>query len=63
MAVLGPNVSHPFIFWLVAAYVEKLNEISNKEVEKGSFKLLDILHHFSSGFKAICTDLSYKGMD
>ena len=30
---------------------------SSKEVANGSFKLLDILHHFSSGMKALGTDL------
>lgn len=29
----------------------------------GSFKLLDILHHFSSGMKALATDMSYNGCD
>jgi acyl-CoA oxidase len=36
---------------------------SSKEVASGSFKLLDILHHFTSGMKAIATDMVYVGAD
>lgn len=25
--------------------------------------MLDIIHHFTSGLKALCTDMSYKGTD
>lgn len=32
-------------------------------MKEEDFKLLDILHHFTSGIKAIATDVAYKGMD
>jgi alkylation response protein AidB-like acyl-CoA dehydrogenase len=32
-------------------------------LKEEDFKLLDILHHFTSGIKAIATDVAYKGMD
>ena len=36
---------------------------SQREVANGSFKLLDILHHFSSGMKALGTEIVYVGVD
>ena len=36
---------------------------SQSEVANGSFKLLDILHHFSSGMKALGTEMVYVGVD
>ena len=36
---------------------------SNKAIEKGSFKLLDMLHHFTSGYKAIMTENCYNHID
>ena len=41
----------------------KLEGQCQKEVANGSFKLLDILHHFSSGIKALVTGEVYNGMD
>jgi len=32
-------------------------------VKKGDFKLLDMLHHFTSGIKAVATEQTYLGMD
>ena len=36
---------------------------SDKLIAEGSFQLLDILHHFSSGMKALATDIVYQGVD
>jgi len=36
---------------------------SNELVKEDNFKLLDILHHFTSGIKSIACDMTYKGMD
>ena len=41
----------------------KLEGQSQREISNGSFKLLDILHHFSSGMKALGTDMVYVGID
>lgn len=49
--------------YIVGRGIEKLILLSNAEVARGSFKLLDICHHFTSGLKALCTDFSYRGTD
>jgi len=39
-----------------------MNE-TNQQVAKGSFKLLDVMHHLTAGLKAISTDMVYFGID
>jgi len=41
----------------------ELNLKSNELVKKGNFEMLDELHHFTSGIKALGTDYSYFGID
>jgi len=48
---------------LIVSEIADLEAKSQREVENGSFKLLDILHHFSSGMKALATDMCYVGID
>jgi len=43
--------------------IELTNESDKLIAEKHSFKMLDILHHITSGMKAVCTDMQYKGGD
>ena len=38
-------------------------EKSDKQVEDGDFKLLDALHHYTSGLKALATNYAYFGID
>lgn len=63
MAILGPHLANSFVTNLAGRAVEKLMQESFLECEKNNFKLLDICHHFTSGMKACCTDMSYKGTD
>jgi hypothetical protein len=41
---------------------EKLYE-SEEQIKEGKFKKLDILHHFTSGIKALSTSYAYFGID
>jgi len=34
-----------------------------QDMKKGNFGLLDLLHHFSSGYKASYTRIAYDGLD
>ena len=43
--------------------VEKIVQESNKQIMQDEFKLLDVLHHFTSGFKALAGEMSYVGLD
>ena len=64
MAILGPHVAASYVIKLLTKTQEALVEKSNKLVkEKGSYEMLEILHHFSSGFKAYLTEYAYIAMD
>lgn len=63
MHILGPHIANAYVIYLTGRTLEKLYLESAALVEKGSFKLLEILHHFSAGMKSICTDMSYRGCD
>lgn len=63
MDTLAKHLSIATVMQFVVSDLAEVELQSAKEVENGSFKLLDILHHFSSGMKAIATDFSYKGAD
>lgn len=64
MACLGPHLANGIMILGCGGYVYDLCLESDREVlEKNSFKLLDILHHITSGLKSICTTMSYKASD
>ena len=63
MDTLGKNLCLGIVMQLVVGDLAVMESQSSKEVENGSFKLLDILHHFSSGVKALFTELCYVGSD
>ena len=60
---MGPNIANAIIIYLSGRVIDELINESNTKVEQGDFKLLDILHHFTSGMKSISTDMMYRGTD
>jgi acyl-CoA oxidase len=40
-----------------------MQQAMDEELKIGKFKTLDILHHFTSGLKAIFTTMAYQGID
>ena len=64
MAILGPYLASSFIIKFVGMTLTQLNMKSNELVLKNNnYEMLEMLHHFSSGFKAYMTDLALEGMD
>jgi acyl-CoA oxidase len=61
--VIAPNIANSIVLHLVSQKIEKLIQISNQEVKKNNFKMLDICHHYTSGLKAFSSDLMYRGVD
>ena len=61
--ILGTNLANSLIMAISAKAVEALMSESNKQVEVGNFKLLDICHHYTSGMKAVATEMTYRGTD
>ena len=63
MDVVGSNLCKGLVLQLVVNDIAQVEGQSQREVENGSFKMLDILHHFSSGMKALATEMAYVGSD
>ena len=64
MACLGPHLVNGIIILGCTGYVHELSLASDKDVkENNSFKLLDVLHHITSGLKSMCTTMAVKGTD
>lgn len=43
--------------------IQDLEAESQREIAKGSFKLLELLHHLTSGMKALFSEITYVGAD
>jgi len=57
-------MSNSICIFIASRYIkEQIQDVAVRQIEQGEFKLLDVLHHFTSGMKAICTDLCYNGCD
>lgn len=64
MKCLGTNLAQGFVIKLTIDAVDDLLRTAYNEVEeKGSYKLLDVLHHVTSGVKAVATEAAYNGID
>jgi len=61
--VIGSQLATFFVMQLSTDLVIDLLNESDKLVLDGNFKLLDELHHFTSGMKALMTDYAYNGID
>ncbi len=63
MFTLAPHIANAMIIRVSSNQIEKLFRESSKLVEKGKFTLLEVLHHLTSGFKAVACEMSYRGND
>lgn len=52
-----------YIFNSSQSFLLALQAESDELLKDDNFKMLDVLHHFTSGIKAINTDVTYKGLD
>ena len=52
-----------FVIAMVRGYVKDLLVDSNNRCLNGDFSMIDILHHFTSGFKSMCANYAYYGID
>lgn len=57
MAILGPHIAAEYMNLFITRALRKLQEKSNALIsDEGSYELLDILHHLTSGFKAFISE-------
>lgn len=63
MHTLGPALAMGVTIAFSCHKIRELYNFSCKEVERGSFKMFEVLHHFTSGFKSIFSEMSYAEID
>ena len=63
MDVLANNLSKALILQTFVSDIVDLEAQSTLAIEKGRFESLEILHHVTSGMKALITDIMYIGTD
>jgi len=55
MFKLGPQLANSFAICATGRYTEVLNYKLNDDIKEDNFKLLDELHHWTSGLKSLFT--------
>ena len=64
MDILAPNIAAGLCLHMAAREInENIVAESNKRIIEDDYKLLDVLHHFTSGLKALGGEMAYKGID
>ena len=64
MAILGPHLAASYVALFLGKTLEDMVHKSNELIaQKGSYEMLEIIHHLSAGFKAYMTDYAYIAMD
>jgi hypothetical protein len=61
--VIGNQLAIMFTIQITANEIFEIMEESDRQVEEGNFDMLDTLHHFTSGLKALSTSYAYFGID
>jgi len=59
MDICASNLSKAITLQLAMSFLSDIEKKSQLEIKQGKFDLLDILHHFTSGMKALVSDLMY----
>jgi acyl-CoA oxidase len=64
MDILAPNIAAGLCLNMAGREInEKIVKKSNKMIMEDDYKLLDVLHHFTSGLKALGGEMAYNGLD
>ena len=63
MELLGRNLATSTVLSMVGNEILAMYKESLLRIQKDDFRLLEIIHHLSSGIKAFSTEKCYSGMD
>lgn len=63
MFKIAPLLAYCYAMNFSALRLIDIHQQLIKDIQKGNFGLLDILHHLSSGYKASYTKIAYEGID
>lgn len=63
MEIIAPWLAAAFVIEFTAHHISKMAEEGITQFENKDFRMLDELHHLTSGVKAFATDCAYIGND
>lgn len=63
MLKMAPLVAQSILMSVVGVKLYDLKLIMNDEVKRNKFKMLDMMHHFTSGLKSLYSQATYDGTD
>jgi hypothetical protein len=64
MKILGTNLANAYVLQCGAIETENILQQAYKDIaENDSYKLFDVLHHYTSGMKVIAGEFTYSGID
>ena len=64
MKILGTNLANAYVLQCGAIETENILQQAYKDItENDSYKLFDVLHHYTSGMKVIAGEWTYNGID
>ena len=63
MYKLGPMVGDMIVLALGGKFLSKMHREMDEKIMQDDFKLLDIMHHYTSGFKSLFSQTAYENND
>lgn len=63
MHKLGPLLAESYLMQMTGTFLIKMHRVVDKEVEQDKYKMLDVMHHFTSGLKSLYSQTTYEGLD
>eukprot|EP00352_Strombidinopsis_acuminata_P003627 CAMPEP_0176400714 /NCGR_PEP_ID=MMETSP0126-20121128/47829_1 /TAXON_ID=141414 ORGANISM="Strombidinopsis acuminatum, Strain SPMC142" /NCGR_SAMPLE_ID=MMETSP0126 /ASSEMBLY_ACC=CAM_ASM_000229 /LENGTH=196 /DNA_ID=CAMNT_0017777157 /DNA_START=1061 /DNA_END=1651 /DNA_ORIENTATION=+ len=63
MVKFGPLLAQAYAMMCGGKFVDDTHFAMLEQVHKGDFSLMDMHHHFTSGFKSMFADYGYYGID
>lgn len=63
MFKFGPALAESYCMIGMGSEIERLYAMLLEEIKEQKFKTLDVLHHLTSGFKALFSQMAYDGIE
>jgi len=63
MHKFGPLLAEQYMMCIVGVQIHSYRGIMNEEIKVGKFKTLNLMHHFTSGLKALFSSMAYDGIE
>lgn len=63
MFKFSPLLAEVYVMQYVGTQIHNYRDIMNQELKQGELKMLDLLHHLTSGLKSLYSTWAYDGIE